>query len=43
MDVLVDGEPAKVVDVPYVTRQLPTTAAATGGAESLQDRAAAAK
>jgi hypothetical protein len=49
--VLVDGQPAKVVDVPYATRQLPTAGAAAGGAtssssstaDSLQDRAAAAK
>eukprot|EP00878_Enallax_costatus_P023231 GHUV01024699.1.p1 GENE.GHUV01024699.1~~GHUV01024699.1.p1 ORF type:complete len:310 (+),score=105.60 GHUV01024699.1:842-1771(+) len=40
INVLVDGQPAKVVDVPYVTRQLPTT---TAPGESLQDRAAAAK
>ncbi|KAF6259676.1 hypothetical protein COO60DRAFT_990519 [Scenedesmus sp. NREL 46B-D3] len=49
--VLVDGQPAKVVDVPYATRQLPTAGAAAGtaagaaeaSADSLQDRAAAAK
>jgi hypothetical protein len=46
--VLVDGQPAKVVDVPYATRQLPTAAgsaasAAAAAADSLQDRAAAAK
>lgn len=53
--VSVDGQPARVVDVPYLTRQLPKTgsssddddgaaaAAAGGDAASLQDRAAAAK
>jgi hypothetical protein len=46
--VLVDGQPAKVVDVPYATRQLPTAGAAAASStaaanDSLQDRAAAAK
>lgn len=47
--VSVDGEPARVSDVPYLTRQLPTTtaaatdAAAGEGGDDLQDRAAAAK
>lgn len=42
--VLVDGQPAKVVDVPYATRQPPTAAAAAEAAgDNLQDRAAAAK
>ncbi|WIA22427.1 hypothetical protein OEZ85_004730 [Tetradesmus obliquus] len=48
--VLVDGQPAKVVDVPYATRQLPSAGAADSSAaaaaaaeDSLQDRAAAAK
>lgn len=42
--VLVDSQPAKVVDVPYATRQLPTAAAAAEAAgDNLQDRAAAAK
>ncbi|KAF8057639.1 transferase [Scenedesmus sp. PABB004] len=50
--VAVDGEPAKVVDVPYASRVLPRAASAgagggaagaAGGADSLQDRAAAAK
>ncbi|WIA42885.1 hypothetical protein OEZ86_008804 [Tetradesmus obliquus] len=47
--VLVDGQPAKVVDVPYATRQLPSAGAAASSAaaaaaeNSLQDRAAAAK
>lgn len=44
INVLVDGEPAKVVDIPYATRQLPATgAAAEAGGENLQDRAAEAK
>jgi hypothetical protein len=47
--VSVDGEPARVSDVPYLTRQLPSasgssdTAAAALDSADLQDRAAAAK
>lgn len=47
--VAVDGQPARVTDVPYLTRKLPTAAGsdvdAAAGAEGqdLQDRAAAAK
>lgn len=50
--VSVGGEPARVSDVPYLTRQLPTAAgsssdaagaAAAGDSADLQDRAAAAK
>jgi len=51
LTVAVDGQPARVVDVPYATRQLPTaaaaetdaSAAAAGAGGDLQDRAAAAK